>query len=66
MDRLSDTFDLIVIGAYWGKGKRGGGHAAFLCGLLAPGETASDGNPVCLTFTKVGVGFTLATYEEIK
>ncbi len=28
---LSDTFDLVIIGAYYGKGKRAGGYGAFLC-----------------------------------
>ncbi len=49
---LPDTFDLVIIGADYGKGKRAGKYGTFLLGCYNPE------NLVYQTFTWVGAGFT--------
>lgn len=34
------------VGAFWGEGKRGGRHAAYLCGLRDDNADLVDGEPV--------------------
>lgn len=48
---LSDTLDLVVVGAYAGKGKRGGTYGALLCAAYNRDED------VFQTVCKVGTGF---------
>jgi len=48
---LSDTLDLVVVGAYAGKGKRGGTYGALLCAAYNRGED------VFQTVCKLGTGF---------
>jgi len=33
MDELGESFDLVVVGAFWGQGRRGGRFGSFLCAL---------------------------------
>lgn len=47
---VCDTLDLVVLGAYTGKGKRTGGHGGFLLG-------ASGKEGPMQTVTKLGTGF---------
>lgn len=49
---LSDTFDLAVVGAFSGRGKRGGTYGALLCAAY------DDKRDVFQTVTKLGSGFT--------
>jgi len=49
---LRDTFDLVVIGAFQGRGKRAGGYGALLCAAY------NEKNDVFESFCKVGSGFT--------
>ena len=51
VDKLSDSFDLVIIGADYGKGKRTGKYGTF---LLACFDT-EEGN--FKTFTRVATGF---------
>ena len=46
-----DSFDLLVIGAYYGKGKRSGVYGSYLLGSL--NETSKTIEPI----TKIGTGF---------
>jgi DNA ligase-1 len=48
---ISDTFDLVVIGAYAGKGKRGGMYGALLCAAY------NHEKDVYQTVCKLGSGF---------
>ncbi|OLS32029.1 MAG: DNA ligase [Candidatus Heimdallarchaeota archaeon AB_125] len=50
--QLSDSFDLVIMGAEYGKGKRAGKYGAFLLGCYDKIEG------VYQTFTKIGTGFT--------
>jgi DNA ligase-1 len=49
---LADTFDLVVVGAFRGRGKRSGTYGALLCAVY------NKKKDVFQTFTKVGTGFT--------
>ncbi|GAA5867873.1 hypothetical protein JCM3774_004706, partial [Rhodotorula dairenensis] len=61
MDELGEIIDGVVIGGYWGQGKRGGLMTSYLIGLSA----VENGKTIYYTFAKVGSGFSRATYEEI-
>jgi len=56
---LSDTFDLVVIGAYAGKGKRGGTYGALLCASYNHEED------VYQTVCKLGSGFSDEQLEDL-
>ena len=58
---LLDTVDLVVLGAYYGRGARGGGaHAAWLLGARDDATTAGVGSPQWRTVARVGTGFSAA------
>ncbi len=48
---LRDTFDLVVVGAYRGRGRRAGGYGALLCAAY------NDKTDRYETFCKLGTGF---------
>lgn len=56
---MRETFDLVVIGRYYGRGKRKGSFGALLCAVLNEEEQRFE------TFTKVGTGFTEEDAREI-
>ncbi|HWR26088.1 MAG TPA: ATP-dependent DNA ligase, partial [Methanosarcina sp.] len=56
---MRETFDLVIVGRYYGRGKRKGSFGALLCAILNEEEQCFE------TFTKVGTGFTEADAEEI-
>lgn len=69
MTEFGEALDCVVIGGYYGSGKRGGGLSSFLCGLRVPEDAAKRGgiNPqLCYSFFKVGGGFSAADYAEIR
>jgi len=49
---MSDTFDLVVVGAYYGRGKRSGGYGALLCAVY------NNKNDTFETLCKLGTGLT--------
>ncbi len=51
-EELADSFDLVVVGALWGRGKRAGTYGSLLLASFDP-ETNKY-----YSFTKVGAGFT--------
>ncbi|MBS3148731.1 ATP-dependent DNA ligase [Candidatus Woesearchaeota archaeon] len=48
---MRDTFDLVVVGAYFGRGRRAGKYGALLCAAY------DDKNDKFETFCKLGTGF---------
>ena len=62
IDGLGDSFDLVPIGAYRGRGKRAGMYGAYLLAVYEP--TARSWQPIC----KIGTGFSdeqLARWSEL-
>lgn len=57
---LADTFDLVVVGAIYGTGKRGGSYGSLLAAAFDPKTNKY------YSFTKVGAGFTDADLEGLK
>lgn len=68
MTEYGESLDCIVIGGYYGSGHRGGNLSSFLCGLrVDENEIRKGASPMkCLSFFKVGGGFTAADYAEIR
>jgi DNA ligase-1 len=56
---MTDTVDLVVVGAFHGRGKRAGTYGAFLLAAYDPDEDVFE------TVTKVGTGFTDADLEKL-
>lgn len=56
---IRETFDLIIVGKYYGRGKRKGSFGALLCAIFNEEEQRFE------TFTKVGTGFTEEDAKEI-
>ncbi|BDD56605.1 DNA ligase (ATP), variant 3 [Monascus purpureus] len=68
MTEFGESLDVIVIGGYYGSGRRGGALSSFLCGLRAEDAHASQGANAmkCYSFCKVGGGFSAADYANIR
>lgn len=58
-EKLRDTFDLVVVGAYHGRGKRAGTYGALLCAVY------DKKNDRFQTFCKLGSGFTDKQLAEL-
>ncbi|NQV91200.1 ATP-dependent DNA ligase [Candidatus Woesearchaeota archaeon] len=56
---MSDTFDLVVVGAYYGRGRRSGVYGALLCAVY------NQENDTFETLCKLGTGLTDAVLEEL-
>lgn len=68
MTEYGESLDCIVVGGYYGSGRRGGNLSSFLCGLrVDENEIKKGAKPMkCVSFFKVGGGFTAADYAEIR
>ncbi len=69
MTEFGEKLDCIVIGGYYGSGKRGGALSSFLCGLRVDETFARKGDPNQMkfeSFFKVGGGFTAADYANVR
>ena len=67
MTEYGEDLDCLVIGGYYGSGRRGGRLSSFLCGLRAK-RILVDGHLTqtkFLSFVKVGGGMTAADYASI-
>ena len=56
---MSDNFDLVIVGAFHGKGKRSGVYGALLCAVY------DDSSDQYLTLCKVGTGLTDEVLAEL-
>lgn len=56
---MTDTLDLVVVGAFHGRGKRAGTYGTFLLAAYDPDKDVFE------TVTKVGTGFTDADLEKL-
>ncbi|KAJ3103023.1 DNA ligase (ATP) [Phlyctochytrium planicorne] len=62
IDSLGDDVDLLLIGGFFGSGRRSGKLSHFMCALLEEGVDASKRY---VTICKFGTGYTMAEIEEI-
>ncbi|KAL1006226.1 hypothetical protein UPYG_G00069490 [Umbra pygmaea] len=64
VDGLMDELDLLIVGGYWGKGRRGGMMSHFLVAVAeAP---MSGGKPsVFHTFCRIGSGYTMKELYDL-
>jgi DNA ligase 4 len=68
MTGFGEEFDCIVVGGYYGSGKRGGILSSFLCGLVVDEERHPPGSHPQKTysFCKVGGGFSADDYAQVR
>ncbi|MBW3004445.1 ATP-dependent DNA ligase [Candidatus Woesearchaeota archaeon] len=59
MKGMVDTFDLVVVGAFAGRGRRAGSYGSLLCAVYNTKKNRYE------TFTKLGAGFTDAQLKEL-
>ncbi|KAH8668602.1 hypothetical protein BX600DRAFT_259920 [Xylariales sp. PMI_506] len=64
---FGESVDVVVIGAYYGTGHRGGRHSSFMCGLRATQNDIDAGSDPekCFSFITVGGGFRAQDYRAI-
>ena len=60
MTEYGESLDCIVIGGYYGSGRRGGILSSYMCGLKVSADEEK-----CQSFFKVGGGFSAADYAAI-
>ncbi|KAJ3026431.1 UNVERIFIED_CONTAM: DNA ligase (ATP) [Siphonaria sp. JEL0065] len=63
IDSLGDDLDLVLVGGFYGTGRRGGKLSHFMCAVLDDSSSPSDRKYI--TFCKFGSGYTLSQIEEI-
>lgn len=61
MDEYGENLDCVIIGGYFGSGRRGGGLSSFLCGLRADNDSEKF-----ISFFKIGGGMKANDYAHIK
>ncbi|KAJ4392086.1 DNA ligase (ATP) [Gnomoniopsis smithogilvyi] len=69
MTEFGENLDCIIIGGYYGSGRRGNMISSFLCGLKARQadiDAGLAGPETCYSFFKVGGGLTAEDYSEVK
>ncbi|KAK9365805.1 ATP dependent DNA ligase domain-containing protein [Lipomyces kononenkoae] len=66
MLEFGENLDCLVIGGYYGQGKRGDNLSSFLCGLRVDNEQDPEAPPKFWSFCRVGGGFTAAEYATIR
>ncbi|KAL8999344.1 MAG: hypothetical protein Q9169_001770 [Polycauliona sp. 2 TL-2023] len=68
MTEFGEDLDCVVVGGYYGSGRRGGNLSSFMCGLRVDENQVTKGSsPMkCYSFFKVGGGFSAQDYAEIR
>ncbi|KAK1781802.1 hypothetical protein QBC45DRAFT_320393 [Copromyces sp. CBS 386.78] len=70
MSEFGESMDCVVVGGYFGSGRRGGTLSSFLCGLRVSQNLIESGKAAtaekCLSFFKVGGGLKAEDYAEIR
>ncbi|KAL8628723.1 hypothetical protein Q9189_005584 [Teloschistes chrysophthalmus] len=68
MTEYGEDLDCIVIGGYYGSGRRGGNLSSFMCGLRVDDNQVQRGTNFmkCYSFFKVGGGFSAADYADLR
>ncbi|KAK0674310.1 hypothetical protein QBC41DRAFT_352064 [Cercophora samala] len=70
MSEYGESLDCVVIGGYFGSGRRGGILSSFLCGVRVSENHVRSGAALtrekCLSFCKVGGGLKAEDYAEIR
>ncbi|KAK4154214.1 ATP dependent DNA ligase domain-containing protein [Chaetomidium leptoderma] len=70
MSEFGESMDCVVVGGYYGSGRRGGTLSTFLCGVRVSENFVKSGAAAsrekCLSFCKVGGGFKAEDYGEIR
>ncbi|KAH8803174.1 DNA ligase I [Xylogone sp. PMI_703] len=68
MTEFGESLDVLVIGGYYGSGRRGGALSSFLCGLkVSQNHIAKGAHPSkCWSFLKVGGGFRAEDYAAVR
>lgn len=66
MEEFGESLDCLVIGGYYGSGKRGGGLSSFLCGLRLDDDSKESPSRRFSSFFKVGGGMTANDYANIR
>ncbi|CAM1510191.1 Fc.00g005260.m01.CDS01 [Cosmosporella sp. VM-42] len=68
MSEFGESLDCVIIGGYYGSGKRGGMLSSYMCGLrVTQNHIQAGANPEkCFSFFKVGGGFRAEDYAEIR
>ncbi|KAG6313853.1 hypothetical protein E4U22_000564 [Claviceps purpurea] len=68
MSEFGESLDCVIIGGYYGSGRRGGTLSSFLCGLRASQNhiQAGEDPEKCFSFFKVGGGFRSEDYAEVR
>uniref|UniRef100_A0A671SF17 DNA ligase IV n=1 Tax=Sinocyclocheilus anshuiensis TaxID=1608454 RepID=A0A671SF17_9TELE len=64
VDGLMDELDLLIVGGYWGKGRRSGMLSRFLCAVAevpSPGEKPTVFHTLC----RIGSGYTLKELYDL-
>ncbi|GAA6002791.1 hypothetical protein JCM10207_007683 [Rhodosporidiobolus poonsookiae] len=62
MDALGENIDGVVVGGYWGQGRRGGILASYMIGLRGKYQ----GHDVYFSFAKIGSGLSRSDYASIQ
>lgn len=62
---LMDELDLLIVGGYWGKGKRGGMMSHFLCAVAEAPKAGESKPSVFHSFCRIGSGYTMKELYDL-
>ncbi|XP_072293749.1 DNA ligase 4 [Eucyclogobius newberryi] len=65
VDGLMDELDLLIVGGYWGKGRRGGMMSHFLCAVAEAPKNGESKPSVYHTLCRIGSGYTMEELYDL-